>query len=155
MIPTWVGEYIGLPWRADGGARDGVNCWGLLALVYRERFGLELGHVGTLAGSEAADVVAVLERSAAHWAEVVDRRRVVLGDAVLLRVMGRWHVGMVVEPWRMLHVDGRTSGLERFDGIAWGSRVVSIHRHAGVLDGAPAAMCCQSTDLCGHSTRTT
>jgi cell wall-associated NlpC family hydrolase len=38
----WTDEYLGLPWWEGGGDRNGVSCWGLAALVYRERCGTDL-----------------------------------------------------------------------------------------------------------------
>jgi len=39
---TWVNKYIGLPWLANGRGPDGYDCWGLVALVYKDVLGIEL-----------------------------------------------------------------------------------------------------------------
>ena len=42
MIPAWAGRYVGLAFRDHGRDREGVDCWGLLSLVMREQYGVEL-----------------------------------------------------------------------------------------------------------------
>lgn len=35
-------QYIGIPWDAYGDTREGVSCWGLVVLYYRELLNLEV-----------------------------------------------------------------------------------------------------------------
>ena len=39
-LPAWVADYVGLPWEPYGRTRAGVDCWGLVRLVYEERLGI-------------------------------------------------------------------------------------------------------------------
>ena len=38
----WWNRYIGTPFKAFGRTMEGCDCWGLLRIVYREAFGIEL-----------------------------------------------------------------------------------------------------------------
>lgn len=134
--PAWIRTYFDLPWKEDGRDRDGVNCWGLVALIYAERFAIALEHVGTDAAGGQVETITDGERVSGRWLEV-DRRRPRFGDVILLRPMGHYHVGLVVEPGIFLHVNrGRPSAAARYDGFGWSARVVSVQRYAGLSDAA-------------------
>jgi len=40
--PEWLNDYVGLPYKLNGRDRLGLDCWGLLCLVWREQRGIEL-----------------------------------------------------------------------------------------------------------------
>ena len=38
----WANKYVGLPWAWKGRTSEGVDCYGLLRLVYRDERGIAL-----------------------------------------------------------------------------------------------------------------
>lgn len=138
-LPAWVADYIGIPYRALGRARDGLDCWGLVRLVYAEQKGIALpaydgrgfsGGRGTATRASVADTAAlVAEAQRTSWREVPRASAAVL-DVVLLRVHGQpIHVGVVVAPGAMLHsLAGHDSAVERLDGMAWANRLMGFWR---------------------------
>lgn len=38
----WLNEYIGIPYVGEGRSRDGLDCYGLVLLIYKDHFGIEL-----------------------------------------------------------------------------------------------------------------
>lgn len=141
--PAWTRRYIGIPFLDGGREREeGLDCWGLLWLVEREVFGTR---VPSFAGDygdtqDHARIAALIEANLPGWLPVVEpglesglccfgAERP--GDGVLLRRRGRpLHVGVVVAPARMLHIEaGTASVLDRYDGLKERHRVLGIYRH--------------------------
>ncbi len=133
---AWAAEYTGLPYKVGGRDRSGVDCYGLVLMVWRERFGIVLPeHEGIGWSPAASETVAGLMRqeSERRWQTVVEP---VPGDAIMLRVYGHpCHVGIVPWPGFMLHcLLGSDSVCERYDGIEWRDRVTGFYRHIHAAD---------------------
>jgi cell wall-associated NlpC family hydrolase len=114
--------YLGLPYRPGGDTRDGVDCYGLLRLVYRELCGLHLDEAEGVVGGE--------------WRRVETAR---LWDALLFNIAGQpAHCGIALDNSEMLHiVRGGTSCIERFTSMRWISRIDGIYRHCRVQQATP------------------
>jgi cell wall-associated NlpC family hydrolase len=130
--PAWVSCFIGIPFLARGRSSHGYDCWGLVRAVLTARF-----DVAVPSYAEGYDdirdhgrLAALVEAGKVEWSEVKpgDERP---GDVLLLRLRGLpIHVGLLVAPGWMLHTREATGSiLERFDGLAWGRRVLGIYRH--------------------------
>lgn len=129
---SWVSEYVGLPQRDHGRDQRGVDCWGLIRLVYRQELGIVLpsyaaDYVDPLEHAEIARIVNAAE-ACGPW-HPVDQVRPF--DLLLFR-MGRYrsHIGCAVDAQRMLHVQGGDgSKLERFREGRWQHRLTGAFRH--------------------------
>lgn len=121
-VAPWAADYVGIPWRPFGRDRAGVDCWGLLRLVYAERFGIALpSYAGDYA--DPADRPAVEQLIGRHregWRPGRDRP----GAAVLFRIAGHdCHVGIAVGGCAFLHIERHTdAALGRFDSGRWARR---------------------------------
>ncbi len=134
-IPDWAGVYVGLPFKAGGRDRSGLDCWGLLITVLREQFGKVIpayDGIGFQEGCDRAALATFMEDHRQDWIEV-PAGQVQPGDGVLLRMMGHpIHVAVVVARGWMLHIeDGIDACLERWDGPKWQKRVMGLYRYAG------------------------
>ncbi|GAA2888186.1 cell wall-associated NlpC family hydrolase [Aminobacter niigataensis] len=128
-------DFVGLPWLDRGRDRNGCDCWGLLALVYAERFGIELpsfrDDYQTAADGDA--VSALIDGRRDCWTEIPDGTERP-GDAVLMSLGGRpRHVGIVIGGARVLHIErGAGSVIESYRSFRLRRRVLGFFRHDGV-----------------------
>lgn len=138
MIPQWVNDYIGLPFKEHGRDRDGVDCWGLVRLVLADQFGTPLPSYADGYGSteDAEDIGRLVRGEMGPWRQLVSGEERP-GDVVLMRLLNQpMHVGVIVAPrlagsW-MLHIeDGIDACLETYDGAKWRRRVLGLYRYDG------------------------
>lgn len=130
--PPWVRDYIGLPFAERGRGREGVDCWGLVQLVLRERWRVRVPDYldAYRATTDAAEIGLTIAAERRWWRRVSGPfyRE---GDVALLRIAGvAMHVGLIVGwPW-MLHVEaGTDAAVDRLDGLRWSRRLDSVWRH--------------------------
>lgn len=124
-------SYVGIPYLDCGRDRAGCDCYGLLCLVMRDLCGIALpsfaGAYTTTA--DRAELARLIAGGLDPWRQVVFGQERTF-DAVLMRA-GRLlsHVGIVVAPGRLLHVnEGSCSVIERYRVPPLSHRVVGFYR---------------------------
>jgi len=131
-IPPWVARFVGIPFVAHGRDYDGCDCWGLLRLVWRDAFGWEAPlHDGPSwePGTSADEISAIITRESARYPQIEPGSEKE-GDGIVLRMRGGdMHIGVVVTPGRMLHVEEACATVvEDYRRPAWRHRIVRFHR---------------------------
>lgn len=125
-------KYVGLPWADGGRGPEYFDCYGLVRWVYLYEYGIELPSLSEEYSSalEKEEVSAIVN-SEPWFAEPTNEPKE--GDVVVLRVKGESaHIGLVVEPGRMLHTRFNTGSIiESYGGIVWRHRVQGFLRWAG------------------------
>lgn len=125
-------NYVGLPWLERGRDCTGIDCWGLLALFYRDVFGIDLPSFSddyqTVA--DHAAVADLMNGNMSAWREV-EAGTERFGDGVLMSIGGApAHVGIVVKPGLVLHIErGTGSIIESYYGARLKRRVLGFFRH--------------------------
>ena len=132
MVPTWVSEYVGIPFADHGRDRSGCDCWGLVRLVLGNHYGVEVPSYAETypdankpSASEAVDTLRQIDFIPLSYPEP--------GAIVVLRVKGLpWHVGVMVNDHYFLHImRGINAVCERIDGLTWANKVMGFYRYAG------------------------
>lgn len=137
MIPPWVASYLQVPFRDKGRTRDGVDCYGLVRLIYHEQRRIELPSY-TEAYATSADqkeITALLSNElGSQWREI-PWQEAGLFDGLVLRIAGQpTHFGMVLDPPWFIHAIkriGQQTGktwIERWDSLAWQRRLLAAVR---------------------------
>ena len=134
MRAGWSDAYVGIPFLDGGRTRAGVDCWGLVRIVYEEEFGIALplydeGYEDTL---DSASIEEIFDEERAAWAPVQVPRP---GDAVMLRILSYpCHVGVVVDRRFFLHTMGvRDTCLQKLSAPEWQPRILAFYRHRSML----------------------
>ena len=126
---SWTNEYIGLPYKLYGRTKRGIDCWGLVRLVYSDRFGVELpsysqNYSHTM---DHEGFVKSFGEEIRRWTPVDEPEEF---DVAWCRVAGiECHTGIMLGNGRMLHAMlGNDSCIVRVDNPAWQRRVLQCYR---------------------------
>jgi len=128
----WVGDYVGLPFRFRGRSRAGVDCYGLIWLVFWEVFGVRLpDYIARYGPAPSRDILGPLFADGAKDFCWVEEQRPAAGRVILLNLSGKpLHCGLMVDEGRMLHaLEGANSCVERIDRLVWKRRHAGYFRH--------------------------
>jgi len=130
-------KYIGIPFEDKGRTIDGLDCWGLLWLIFKEQFNIEiptfLDEYPT--ATNFPQIGKLIGDNIYTWIEIErDIRKV--GDVILLRLFGYpVHVGILVNKQQMIHVfKGTNTCLQRINSIVWKKRIQGIYRHPNLAN---------------------
>lgn len=125
-------RYVGIPFLDRGRTFAGVDCWGLVRLVYRGELGVELPAYESLYRTvderTGVELLELVERKRGAWQQVEAPETF---DLVLLRIAGvPCHVGVALPGGRMIHcARGADSRIESYRGPKWAPRVEGFYRH--------------------------
>lgn len=122
-------DYINLPYKPNGRARDGIDCYGLVRLVQKEQFGIDLPSFETdYSIDDNARLEELINQYKEGWVKVESPEA---GDVVLFKVLGyEQHIGIAVSREAFLHVrEGMDSVIEPFTTPRWNKRIVGYFKY--------------------------
>lgn len=125
----WQNKYIGIPFLDKGRDTNGIDCWGLTRLVYKQEYNIDLPNFGT--DYEANDTERMQDLLAQYkegW-EKIDTP--VEGCIVLFNIFGvESHMGIAISDTHFLHAREKyTSAIEAFDSVAWRNRITGFYKY--------------------------
>lgn len=129
----WSVPFVGIPYLDKGRSLAGVDCWGLVHLVFTRHLGIaDFPSYADryVSDDERAEIAAIVagEAELPIWSRVGDAPQPF--DILFFR-RGRWdsHAALIVDGQRMLHTSAAAgqSVIERFDN----GRRPAVYRYAG------------------------
>ena len=135
----WAARYVGLPFVDGGRSINGSDCWGLVRLVLKEQCGIDVPSYGEIAAKELMRVARQMARDSdgdcwrlVHAPDTFD---VVLMTAPKVRGRVPAHVGVMVDPARVLHIEEATdSVIVPLTHPAIRNRVLGFRKHTGLVN---------------------
>lgn len=111
-------ELVGIEYRQGGADESGVDCWGIVRLIYKRLYGVDLPPLDALPTP--------VQRHG--WVRVIQGQEMP-GDVLHIRGKDGPHVGVVVKPGSMIHADeGVGVVIESYLGLRWINRIQAIYR---------------------------
>jgi cell wall-associated NlpC family hydrolase len=128
-------EYVGIPFKNDGRDKDGLDCWGLVRVVYKDKLNIDLpSYEGVFVDTSKDTFNKIGELMATNqnsWEKVENPKPL---DVLLIRVNGGVpsHVAVYVgDDWMLHTMEGMDVTMEKTSSIRWNKRIVGAYRYAG------------------------
>jgi hypothetical protein len=126
----WHNKYIGIPFLDKGRDINGIDCWGLVRLVYKQEYNIDLPNFST--NYEADDTEQMKDLLAQYkegWEKVDSPTE---GCIVLFNILGvESHMGIAVSSTHFLHArDRRDSAIESFESVGWKNRITGFYKYS-------------------------
>lgn len=130
-IPAFAAPYVGIPYLDKGRDRAGIDCWGVVRLVLREVFHVELpSYDETYCDGDDWQAIGTAVRAGLlHGWRRVERPQA--GDLLVLAIARRpWHCALMLDAVHFLHAaPGDSTVIDRLDSQRWARRIEGIYRH--------------------------
>ena len=127
----WHNKYIGMPYLDKGRDHTGVDCWGLVRLVYLEQFNIILpSFEDQYTTAEDLDLISSrVEHYKDGWDQITEPE---IGSVILFKVMGTLsHVGIYIDNNTFIHARHGVGSVvtERLDSIQWQNRIYGFYKY--------------------------
>lgn len=112
---NWSNNYVGLPYLDLGRTRAGVDCWGLVRLIYSDELGIDLPPYDTISPQDGPRMREAVrhEQATGEWSGVPTGHERPFDVAIMWgtwqqdgkTVGGDVHVGVFAPHRRILHIE--------------------------------------------------
>ena len=121
-------KYIGIPYVTNGRTEEGVDCWGLVRLFYRDELNIDLPSYDTAYYGPSDDerIASLMDLHKGDWSKQDNPK---VGDVCVFNILGEpCHVGIYIGNNKFLHSrENRDSVIESLDNVKWKNRLEGIY----------------------------
>lgn len=127
----WQNKYIGIPFEEKGRSAQGLDCWGLVALIYKQERGIILpDYLDVYETTNDREILAktIREERESKW---IDPKEPKEFDVIILNMRGvPMHCGIVIRPGLMIHSSKDINTvIEKYDSMRWKNKVMGFARY--------------------------
>lgn len=132
--PAWWNKYIGIPFVEKGRDENGLDCYGLLQLVFKQERGIILrDYLEVYDNVNDKEILkAAIESGRLENDNWIEPPWPSMFDVIILRMRGvPIHLGIVTKPGHMLHCAKDINTVhEKYNSMLWKNRIVGFNRWA-------------------------
>lgn len=134
MKKMW-NDYVGIPYKLHGRDEDGLDCWGLVRLIYKEQKDIDLPSFSEeyLNSDDVRYNEEVIARHKEGWSL---SNEYTVGDVALFRINGsESHVGVIIDDNKFIHArEGNSVTIEKLDSVQWRRRLVGVYKYTSKVE---------------------
>lgn len=126
----WSNKYIGIPYKQKGRDFDGIDCWGLVRLIYKQEYDISLpSFVNDYAEQDTLRIQDLIAQYKEGWTKLDSPEE---GCVVVFRILGtESHVGVAISATHFVHAkENYASTVEAFDSTAWKNRIIGYFKYS-------------------------
>lgn len=134
----WPEKYIGLPYKTLGRDLNGIDCYGLVYLIFKHELGIDLPIINTGYdnGLNCQNVAPVFEQGLKDFiSDSLFKKtdKIKEFNVILFRRSGYIsHIATCVDKRTFIHADlGAASCIENINRNYWKNRIVGVYEYTG------------------------
>lgn len=119
-------KYIKIPFKDRGRDENGVDCFGLVQMIYQDEFKIQLpSYIETYANEKDKKAICHAinsEKKLSGWLETTTPK---FGNLIILNLLGRpLHLGVMLDENTFIHcMKGKGTIIENTTDISWRNRI--------------------------------
>lgn len=115
MIPEWAADYFGIPFLLWGRTRAGIDCYGLVRLIFFDHRGIDLPSFAFDYSEKRKSIGSVISEKSTSFPFAISEEKKQAWDILVMRENGLpTHCALMLTDRDAIHIE-RGRGVEIFD----------------------------------------
>jgi cell wall-associated NlpC family hydrolase len=126
-------EYLGIPFKSGGRDRNGIDCYGIILLIYKEKKGIQLFDIEKYDSAWGESENYFISNYHKSW-EKIEIKELQPFDVILFRIdtIVPQHVGLYTGEGKFIHcMETMPVGISKLNNRPWPSYIDSAYRYKG------------------------